>query len=79
MAEVIVLGLVIGALLIERFLSERAHAHEVSTLTNAVIAKNAGEKRMLDEFWAADGPKEAPYSPPQPITPEGYEGQAGLS
>lgn len=78
MAETAILGLVILALLVERFLSERAHAREIGTLTNAVIAKNAGEKRMLDEFWVDQGPKEAPYAPPQPVIPDGFEGQAGL-
>ena len=79
MAETIVLGLVIAALLVERYLSNRSHAEEVARLTSAVIVKNAGELRMVDEVWS-DRPIVAPdWVPPEPVTIDGYEGQAGIS
>lgn len=81
MAEAAILGVVIVALLIERYLSNRAHAEEVVRLTSAVIAKNAGELRMMDEVWK---PKDTfvpdGWTPPEPTgLPDGYEGQAGIS
>ncbi len=77
-AALIVLGAVIAALLVERAYSNRAHAAETARLTNAVIAKTAGELHLLDEFWRP-APSDPPRRGPNPApVPDGFEGIAGL-
>lgn len=70
-----ILGLVIVALLVERFWSNRTHMIERARLTNAVIAKTPSEKRMLDEV----APFVPPRRQPEPSMIDGFEGIAGLS
>lgn len=70
----VVLGLVVIALLVERFLSNRSHDAEIARLTNAVVAKTAGELHMLDEMWTPEPPAKRD---PKPL-PDGFVGQAGL-
>lgn len=70
-----ILGLVIVALLVERFWSARTHMVEVARLTNAVVAKTPAEKRMLDEV----APYVAPRKQPEPSKIDGFEGIVGLS
>lgn len=53
----ILLGVVIVALLVERFMLARAHARERTRLTNAVIAKHGGELIAID--------RERPAVPPE--------------
>ncbi len=45
---VVILAVMIGALLVERLLAERAHRAERRRLTNAIIAKNGGELLALE-------------------------------
>ena len=71
----VVLGLVIVALLAERFLSNRTHAAEIARLNNAVIAKTPAELRMLNEV-APDAPVR---KMPEPSKIDGFVGQVGLS
>lgn len=69
-----ILGVVVVALLVERFFSNRAHDVEVARLTNAVVAKSAGELHMLDENWT---PEPTPVREPKSL-PDGFVGQAGM-
>lgn len=78
MTGTIILGLVIGALLLERFFSNRSHSAETARLTNAVIAKTAGELHMLDEFWRAPASDSVDRQGSPSVLPDGYTGQAGL-
>lgn len=78
MAETAILAVIVVALLVERYLSNRAHAEEVARLTSAVIVKNAGELRMVDEVWGP-APPEPRVTVPLPEPLDGYEGQAGIS
>ncbi len=71
MAEVI-LGLVIAALLVERYFSNRAQAAERVRLTNALVAKTPGELVALNR-----DPVTVPREP-RPM-PDGFDGQIGLS
>lgn len=70
-----ILAVVIVALLVERFFSNRTHALEIARLNNAVVARTPAEKRMLDEVLVA------PRAPkmPEPSRIDGFEGIAGLS
>ena len=70
-----VLGVVIVALLVERFFSARTHAAELARLNNAVIAKTPAELRMLNEV-APDAPAR---KLPEPSKIDGFVGQVGLS
>ena len=71
----VILGLVIVALLTERYFTSRTHARELSRLTTAVLAKTPGEYVMMAQ---ADEP--TPHRDPEPSTiPDGFVGQAGLS
>ena len=67
-----ILGLVIVALLVERYLSSRAHAQETSRLITAAIAKTPGEFVMMTQ---AEEPRRLPT--PSEL-PDGFVGQAGL-
>ncbi len=80
MTGTIICGLVIVALLVERYFSNRAHTAETARLTNAVIAKTAGELHMLDEFWRTPAPPDpgARQGPPASSVPDGFTGIAGL-
>lgn len=71
-----VLAVVIVALLVERYLSARAHATETARLTNAVIAKTAGELHLLDSTPLAP-PATVHRGEPSPL-PDGFAGIAGL-
>lgn len=70
-----ILGLMILALLVERFLSAHAHDVETQRLVNAVLAKTPGELALMNR--SIDPP--VAYLP-RPSDPEleGFEGQAGL-
>lgn len=70
-----ILAVVIVALLVERYLSNRAHATEIARLNNAIIAKTPAEKRMLDEMV----PGAPPRRQPEPSRIDGFDGQVGLS
>ena len=68
-----ILGLVIVALLVERYLSSRAHEAETGRLIAAALAKTPGEYSMMVQ---AEEPRRLPV--PSEL-PEGFTGIAGLS
>lgn len=70
-----ILGLVIVALLVERYFADRNHQRETQRLVNAVLAKTPGELALLNREMES-----VPVSPrPEPSSIDGFEGQAGLS
>lgn len=71
-----ILAVVIVALLVERFFSNRTHAVEIARLNNAIIARTPAEKRMLDDVLVASRPAKRE---PEPSKIDGFVGQAGLS
>ncbi len=69
----VILGLVIVALLVERYFSNRAQAAERIRLTNALVARTPGDLVALNR----DVPRGTVPREPRP-TLDGFEGQAGL-